>query len=546
MALLVAISPQLVFAGLSFSGDVSLNTGIPTSPVMIGRQSVGSLQLDNGTSFTSGPVQLGTTPTGIGTALVTGARTTWNMTSADVGMSGVGRLDIENGALVDTTRVTVGGLPSGNGAVRVEGEGSILQVRGPMIIGGAGLSGAIGRLEVSNSAIVNALQTQLTIGRGGRVLLDGGLLRTTGLQNEGLISGSGELQLTSAATLNQPGRIEVGAGDHFLLSGVGSPIQNMGLIAVDGGEMEITRQVNNVRQGTFLAGEITLRNGTMRVGGMTPDGPQLTNTGLLAAIGGENHFYGRVQIPATPPTMPAEIAVTNNSVLVFHDDVSLSGGMMTVFAGSKATLLEDLALASGSQLLADISGSSTDTQYGEIEVVGNVQLGGAIRAVLSNGFTPAAGDSFPIITAMGGVTGEVALGEMPPLPNRLLWDLDIGANHVALNVLQAPPGDYNTDGVVDAGDYIVWRGALGDSGTDLAADGNGDGVVDSADYNYWRANFGSVVGGASSLPIGVATSVPEPSTAAMLILGAVVGMRRCRKQTVGCVESARHTVIRQK
>ena len=76
------------------------------------------------------------------------------------------------------------------------------------------------------------------------------------------------------------------------------------------------------------------------------------------------------------PRSSGEIAVTNNSVLIFHDDVTLQGGMMTVFAGSKATLLEDLALTSGSMLLADIAGSSVDTEYGEIEVVGNVQLGG--------------------------------------------------------------------------------------------------------------------------------------------------------------------------
>src|SRR5688572_32161259 len=114
MAMLLAVGPQSVFAGLSFSGDVSLNTGIPTSPVMVGRQTVGSLQLDNGTLFTSGPANFGTTPTGIGTGLVTGARTTWNMPSTDVGFQGLGRLDIEDGATIDTMRLTIGGQPSGH------------------------------------------------------------------------------------------------------------------------------------------------------------------------------------------------------------------------------------------------------------------------------------------------------------------------------------------------------------------------------------------------------------------------------------------------
>ena len=344
LVILLAIGPQIVFAALTFSGDVSLNTGIPNGPVMVGRTTVGSLQLDNGTSFASGPTQFGTTPTGIGTGIVTGPRTTWNMTTTDVGLVGIGRLEIEQGAVVDTTRMTIGGQPSGHGTVSVDGAGSTLQVRGPLIISSLGTTGAVGQLEASNGAIVNAIQTQTTIGRSGRVLLDGGLLRTMGLMNEGLISGSGELQFTSTGTLNQPGRIEVGEDDHLLFSGFGSPIQNTGLIAVDGGQIEFFRQINNVKQGSLFGGEITLRNGTMRVGSQSLDGTQLTNTGLLAAIGGENHFYGRVQVPTGPPLMGGEIAVTNNSVLIFHDDVTLQGGMMTVFAGSKATLLEDLAL----------------------------------------------------------------------------------------------------------------------------------------------------------------------------------------------------------
>jgi T5SS/PEP-CTERM-associated repeat protein len=532
-AALLVVVPQSAFAAITFSGDVSLNTGIPNSPVMVGRTTVGSIQLDNGTSFTSGPAQFGTTPTGVGRGTVTGDRTSWSTPSMDVGMLGIGQLSIEDGAIVDTMRLTIGGQSSGHGSVNVDGGGSTLQVRGPLSIGSQGIPGAVGQLEISNNAIANAVQSQTTIGRSGHLTLDEGLMRLGGLMNVGVISGSGELQLASTGTFTQPGRIEVGQGDNLLISGLGSPIQNSGLITIDGGEIEIERQLSNVRQGIVVYGEITLRNGTMRVGNFNSEGTQFTNSSLLAAVGGENHFYGRVQIPAGSPTMSGEIAITNDSVMIFHDDVNLQGGMMTVFAGSKATLLEDLSLMTGSTLLADISGSSIDTEYGEIEVVGNVSLGGTVRAVVSDGYTPQAGDSFPILKSVGGIAGTLTMTDMPPLPNRLMWDLDIGANQVALNVVQAPPGDYNTDGIVDAGDYIVWRKAIGQSGSGLAADGNGDGVVDSADYNHWRANFGSVVGSASSSPIGVATSVPEPGTAAMLILGVVVVLRRMRPAICG-------------
>ena len=69
-------------------------------------------------------------------------------------------------------------------------------------------------------------------------------------------------------------------------------------------------------------------------------------------------------------------------------------------------------------------------------------------------------------------------------------------------------GDYNSDGVVDAADYTVWRDTLG-STADLGADGDGNGTVDAADYTVWANNFGS---GSSA-----AQAVPEPS--ALMLCG---------------------------
>ena len=89
-----------------------------------------------------------------------------------------------------------------------------------------------------------------------------------------------------------------------------------------------------------------------------------------------------------------------------------------------------------------------------------------------------------------------------------------------------PTGDYNGNHVVDAADYTVWRDTLGRSGTGLAADGNGNGMIDAGDYGVWKTNFGNHAGsgaggGARSLS---ATAVPEPSTAALLVIGCVVAL----------------------
>lgn len=73
-------------------------------------------------------------------------------------------------------------------------------------------------------------------------------------------------------------------------------------------------------------------------------------------------------------------------------------------------------------------------------------------------------------------------------------------------------GDYNSDGVVDAADYTVWRDSDGDIGVDLPADGNGDGEVSDLDYTVWSNNYGAV-------PSGSAIGVPEPTAALLLGLG---------------------------
>jgi len=78
-------------------------------------------------------------------------------------------------------------------------------------------------------------------------------------------------------------------------------------------------------------------------------------------------------------------------------------------------------------------------------------------------------------------------------------------------------------GVVDAGDYVLWRETLGSN--DPRADGSGpttgvpDGVVDQFDFVFWRANFGQVGvpvsgSGTGGGEMAAANSISEPVLAA--------------------------------
>ncbi|MCI0332864.1 MAG: PEP-CTERM sorting domain-containing protein [Planctomycetes bacterium] len=84
------------------------------------------------------------------------------------------------------------------------------------------------------------------------------------------------------------------------------------------------------------------------------------------------------------------------------------------------------------------------------------------------------------------------------------------------------PGDYNNDGAVDAADYVVWRKNSG-TGATLPNDPLG-GTIDADQYNQWRANFGRTATGGNG---SAASAVPEPATAALLLLGLAGLTCRC-------------------
>jgi hypothetical protein len=104
--------------------------------------------------------------------------------------------------------------------------------------------------------------------------------------------------------------------------------------------------------------------------------------------------------------------------------------------------------------------------------------------------------------------------------------------HYKFNALAylTPRGDFNFDGVVDAGDYVLWRKTAGRSGEGLEADGNEDGVVNAGDYELWREQFGESVDfnefGGAELNAG---AVPEPTTIALLLAGIVYFLLSRRK-----------------
>jgi hypothetical protein len=97
-------------------------------------------------------------------------------------------------------------------------------------------------------------------------------------------------------------------------------------------------------------------------------------------------------------------------------------------------------------------------------------------------------------------------------------------------------GDYNSDGIVDAADYTVWRNTLGQNNIGnmgKGADGDASGTIRQADYDIWKSHYGDAMPGLGSggVAMFLPGAVPEPSAVALLFVATVTAAcRRIRRR----------------
>ncbi len=98
----------------------------------------------------------------------------------------------------------------------------------------------------------------------------------------------------------------------------------------------------------------------------------------------------------------------------------------------------------------------------------------------------------------------------------------------ASRLLEGAPGDFDTDGEVDAWDLTLWRGGFGVSAAaGRQGDADGDRDVDGADFLAWQRQLGSDLISQARLANPIA--VPEPEAALVATFG-VIGLGRARRR----------------
>jgi hypothetical protein len=124
-------------------------------------------------------------------------------------------------------------------------------------------------------------------------------------------------------------------------------------------------------------------------------------------------------------------------------------------------------------------------------------LSGELKVSLANGFTPAVGNTFTILTtASAGRLGEF---DSLSLPAAFTWAVNYGGSSVTLQVTgMGFSGDFNTDGALDCGDINILVNAVASGSMSSTYDVNGDGQINVQDVHQWITGIkGTLVGDAN-------------------------------------------------
>lgn len=471
------------------------------SELIVGDSATGTLQINGGSVVLSSGGTAGFDPSIVGSIVVSGAGSTWtNSKDLLLGVFGVGKLDVLQGAHVDNQDASVGHI-SGLGQVSVSGAGSVWTNATELVVG----NGGVGSLTIEDKGRVRSADATVA-------------LNTT---SAGLVTIDGEQSTWEIADSLSVGDAVNGGTAAVSLAGAGSRLYVGAAAVTQGATLSLNQTAIIVsRTGTpaqlaIYEGNSIENAGSLHIGVGTGEAGIVEVNGESSALSNQGNVFVGVNGTGTVSLFAGGTVSSSASISI--GSVGLAQGVGTLIgAVSNAGIVQpgnsigalavdgSFSQSAVGKLRIDLGGTAAGS-YDTLAVSGTAMLGGTLEADLSGLFAPLLGNTFEVVSAMGGLTGTFAAADLPALGAGKMWRINYSATAVTLAVKLA--GDYNDNGVVDAADYNVWRDLLGRT-FDPRADGNTDGVINLADFNLWKANFGTTAG-AGALSLGQA--VPEPS-----------------------------------
>ncbi len=124
----------------------------------------------------------------------------------------------------------------------------------------------------------------------------------------------------------------------------------------------------------------------------------------------------------------------------------------------------DFTQSSSGFFRSRIGGTMPVTEFDRIRITGHATLAGTLQVLLTDEFTPELGDSFRVMIANGGYTGQFTNESLPALPAGLEWEVIYTSIHVQLNVVEEGdpcPADLTGDDQVNIDDIFAVLGLWG-------------------------------------------------------------------------------------
>ena len=354
----------------------------------------------------------------------------WSFTN---GPAGIINANQANGTLLITEPMTNQGL------IEATGSSSILAIQVTITNPNANIvaSGSTAAVQFSGSADIQG-GTLTTIGggtietlSGNTTWLDGSTNGTltivgayTGEDNSstilsGTINNTGAILLSAAAdnvNLRMNYTVTLTGGGTILMTETGAG----GQPTIENYNNGNLTNVNNVIQG---AGQIVASNGWSFTN--SPAGVINASTGTLLI---SEPFTNQGLIESTGTgVMQIAVSITNSGEIAADGSpdpgtIAINGNLTQTSSGAEGVF---------------IGGLTAGAQYSQLNVSGAASLNGALDVAFINGFMPALGNQFVVLTA-GSITGTFSSINSATLPAGLAWALTYNPTSV---VLTAVPGN---------------------------------------------------------------------------------------------------------
>ncbi len=488
--------------------------------IRVAYKGTGSLIIEDGGAVTNTNGYIGDYSTAIGIVTVTGNNSLWNNSqNLVVGDEGTATLNIGNGGRVivgDTTSIGPAGSVNLTGGRFEFGQMSLEEFSMIHATGGA-LAGNVPLTGVKDVALLTSLQNSAAD------------LNNVVADNSGLLHGSATL--TSSLNNWSTGEVRLLTGNWMRIEG--SLNLNTGEINNFGGMVEFSQDLTNQSggfiggRGQFIADDGWTNQGVMAFAGTTDILGDINNQagGQIVTSGGATTTIYDDVINNTG----AEINTGSGSHTVIFGAASGEGnytGAGTVHLegdlqpGNSPAMISfggDVVLGASSTTQIEIGGIDPG-EFDQLNVAGSASLAATLDAILIDGFSPALGQTFTIISAEDGVVGTFDTTNIPALGEGLFLDVSYHPTFVALAVLSnLLLGDANNDNQVTGADLVIVQQNFGNVDANVPTNGlfpgdaNDDGQVTGADIVVVQQNFGNTLG-------PIAAAVPEPASASLITL----------------------------